>query len=61
MKDDIPYAPEKLVRPYDVLSYDIFLDWYDPFTAEVIYDEDGNYTMDESWDGTVEYDDRLYY
>jgi aminopeptidase N len=52
-KDDITLAPEKIVRPYDVLSYDIFLDWYDPFTTEVIYDEDGNYTMDESWDGAV--------
>ena len=30
-KNDVLLAQEKIVRPYDVLNYEIFFDWYGPF------------------------------
>jgi len=53
-KDNVIYAPEKIIRPYDVISYNIFLDWYDPFTAEATFDDNGNFKLDESWNGIVD-------
>ncbi len=53
-KSDVPFAPERIERPYDVLSYEIFLDWYDPFIVEEYIDDEGNSHLDGSWQGINE-------
>mgnify|MGYP006285750499 CR=1 FL=1 len=50
-KNDVLLAQEKIVRPYDVLNYEIFFDWYGPFIREIEIDENNNYDIDKSWNG----------